>query len=91
LPAWFIVFALGVGFLLGIYAMWLYAAIRPRYGPGPKSAVIAGLAVWFLIALADSVWASFQLLPITALAGPVFCTLPEIVIALLIGASFYRE
>ena len=30
------------GFLVGIFAVWLYAAIRPRYGAGPKTALCAG-------------------------------------------------
>ena len=34
------------GFLIGLYALWLYVTIRPRFGPGPKTAVIAGIAVW---------------------------------------------
>ena len=25
------------GFLVGIYALWLYVTIRPRFGPGPKT------------------------------------------------------
>ena len=33
------------GFLVGIFAVWLYAAIRPRYGAGPKTAACAGAAV----------------------------------------------
>jgi hypothetical protein len=24
------------GFLIGLYALWLYVTIRPRFGPGPK-------------------------------------------------------
>ena len=36
-----------VDFLLGILTIWLYAAIRPRFGPGAKTALVAGLAVWF--------------------------------------------
>lgn len=36
-------------FALGIFIVWLYAAIRPRYGAGPGTAVLAGLAVWFVI------------------------------------------
>jgi hypothetical protein len=36
----------GLGFLLGIGTAWLYAAIRPRFGAGPKTGVCAGLAVW---------------------------------------------
>src|SRR5262245_41141796 len=34
------------GFLLGIAAVWIYAAIRPRYGAGPGTAIRAGLAAW---------------------------------------------
>ena len=30
------------GFLTGIAMMWLYASFRPRYGAGPRTAVIAG-------------------------------------------------
>jgi len=37
-----------MSFVLGVVLVWLYAAIRPRFGPGPKTAGIAGLATWFL-------------------------------------------
>ncbi len=36
-----------LGFLLGFVVVWTYAAIRPRFGPGPGTAIKAGLAVWF--------------------------------------------
>jgi len=29
--------------LYGIVGVWLYAGIRPRYGAGPKTALLAGL------------------------------------------------
>jgi hypothetical protein len=35
-----------LGFLGGIMAVWLYAAIRPRFGAGAKTALIAGVAFW---------------------------------------------
>src|SRR6266853_6765555 len=35
-----------IGLAYGIFAVWLYAAIRPRYGAGPNTAVCAGMAVW---------------------------------------------
>ena len=35
-----------VTFVFGIVMVWIYAAIRPRFGPGPKTAVIAGLTMW---------------------------------------------
>src|SRR5258708_38550465 len=35
-----------VDFVYGIGLVWLYAAIRPRFGAGVKTAVIAGGARW---------------------------------------------
>ncbi|MDQ6700121.1 MAG: hypothetical protein M3Z36_08035, partial [Acidobacteriota bacterium] len=34
-----------IGFGVGIAGVWLYAAIRPRFGPGLKTALIAAVAV----------------------------------------------
>ena len=36
----------------GIWAMWLYAAIRPRYGAGPKTAALTGVSWWIVTTLA---------------------------------------
>ena len=38
----------GLRVLFGMIVVWLYAAMRPRFGPGPKTAILAGLAVWFI-------------------------------------------
>ena len=35
-----------VGFAAGIVVAWIYAAIRPRFGPGFQTALTAGLVVW---------------------------------------------
>src|SRR3989442_8580647 len=35
-------------FVAGIFLVWLYAAIRPRFGAGPATPAKAGLAAWFL-------------------------------------------
>jgi len=43
-PAIFAVYDLAKG----LAVMWAYAAIRPRFGAGPRSAFLAGLAIWFL-------------------------------------------
>src|SRR6266487_1005227 len=52
------------GFLVGIFAVWLYAAIRPRYGAGPKTAACTGAAVWGLWYLLASVTTfALQLFP----------------------------
>jgi hypothetical protein len=39
-------------FLMGIATVWLYAAIRPRLGPGPRTALVAGFAAWLISHLA---------------------------------------
>ena len=40
-----------IDFLLGILIVWTYAAIRPRFGAGAKTAVIAGLIPWATISM----------------------------------------
>ncbi len=78
---------------LGILMTAWYAAIRPRFGPGPKTAAIAGLAVWLfgvgqlLRSVAISEPASN--LP----AGPLLPTLYLLLIVASteVGAWAYRE
>lgn len=41
-----------MNFVLGITLVWLYAAIRPRFGPGPKTAAYGALWVWVLFGIA---------------------------------------
>src|SRR5580765_204131 len=47
----FLVIAVGITFVLGIVLVLGYAAIRSRFGPGPKTAIIAALFAWFGIYL----------------------------------------
>src|SRR5262245_53070237 len=35
-----------VDFIFGLVVVFTYAAIRPRFGPGVKTACIAGLVMW---------------------------------------------
>jgi hypothetical protein len=82
-----------LGFFAGIVMIWLYAAIRPRFGPGPKTAIIAGLAVWFL----GIFWPNVSLMWIAGLFHPnltVHTTLGgliEMVAGALAGAFLYHE
>ncbi|MGE5413966.1 MAG: hypothetical protein ACM3NW_07320 [Syntrophomonadaceae bacterium] len=78
------------GFAAGIVSVWLYAAIRPRYGPGPGTAVRAGLATWFigwfLSMVAMQNMGLFPISPVTFV-----WTLAESVISTMAGAWLYRE
>jgi hypothetical protein len=88
--ALFLVF---VFLFLGIMMTWWYAAIRPRFGAGPKTAAIAGLAVWLIVVgqLLKSV-ATYE--PSSNLpAGPMMplIYLGMIIASTEVGAWVYRE
>ena len=77
--------------VLGGSTMWLYAAIRPRYGPGTKTAVVAGFALWFFGSWVDATWAVFKAVRLGAFVGPAAISLPIVLVAAVVGARFYKE
>jgi hypothetical protein len=87
----FIAFLLFINLLEGISIIWLYAAIRPRYGPGVKTAVIAASAWWFIVSLGDATWCSFGFFPPRTVVPLMIATLPALNIATLVGAWLYGE
>ena len=80
------------GFAAGILAVWLYAAIRPRYGAGPKTAMCAGATVWMLgVAMANAMMAFLHIYPLWLLLTVTAVGLPELLVASVVGAYVYRE
>jgi len=49
LPVWLITM-----FLMGIALVWLYAAVRPRLGPGPGTALTVGIVAGALMGIPDN-------------------------------------
>jgi hypothetical protein len=82
-----------LSFLVGILAIWLYAAIRPRYGPGPGTAALAGLAVGLLMGVfPDVAWGMLlRLIPARVWVGDALFSLVAMIIATLLGAWVYKE
>jgi hypothetical protein len=81
-------------FVLGITAVWLYAAIRPRFGAGPSTAICAGLIVWVMAHLWSGIylWAGFAGgIPAKLALLPVGWGLVEAPLATLAGAWLYKE
>jgi hypothetical protein len=80
-------------FGLGLVAVWIYAAIRPRLGPGPATAVCAGLVVWALSYLYAAVYvhAGVTVYPAKLTWLPVVWSLIEVPVATLAGSWLYRE
>lgn len=90
-PATFALF-FGMYFLLGMAGAWLYAAIRPRYGAGPKTAVRAGLAVWVLsMLLPQMVNLALNIYPASTLYIFIPISLLECVLAVLVAGWIYKE
>jgi hypothetical protein len=80
------------GFLVGMAAVWLYAAIRPRFGPGPKTALYAGLAIWVLAYLSAALaGAPLELFPRSLMVTVSAVGMVEAVAATVAGAWIYRE
>jgi hypothetical protein len=80
------------GFAYGLISVWLYAAIRPRFGPGPGTAMIAGLAAWLLSGLLSSVaMGNMGIVPTSLLVTSGIWTLVESLVATAVGAWIYRE
>jgi drug/metabolite transporter (DMT)-like permease len=82
-----------LGFLVGILAIWLYAAIRPRYGAGPGTAVLAGVAAGLMFGVfPDIAWGlTLRLIPARVWVADAVISLMAMVIATLLGAWVYKE
>lgn len=80
------------GFAVGIAAIWLYAAIRPRYGPGVATAIRAGVTVWFFASLlaAVAMW-NMGIFSGKLVVLPVVWGLVEQLVATVAGAAVYKE
>ena len=80
------------GFAAGILAIWLYAAIRPRFGAGAKTAMCAGAIVWILaFAMANGMMAFLHIYPLGLLLTVTAVALAELLIASVAGAAIYKE
>ena len=80
------------GFALGILTVWLYAAIRPRFGSGPRTAICAGATVWFLAqAMGTAIPVFLHIYTVGLALSAVSVELVEMLIASVAGAYLYKE
>ena len=79
-------------FVGGIGMVWLYAAMRPRFGAGPGTAVKAGLAAWLFGSLLPTLFMwPMALMPQSLTIIMTVVPLVEWPLALGVGAKFYTE
>ena len=87
----FLLFGIGACLVFGCMAVWLYASIRPRYGPGPATALRAGLALGLTIGVTSGAWMTAS----AASSGfTILYMATEVVIAFMVTmlvALMYKE
>ena len=86
-----IVFVL-FGFALGLILAWLYAAARPRLGPGPRTATAVGFVLWFLAYLYGSVgFVMMGIFPMPMMVTAAVWGLVEVIVAANVAGYLYKE
>ena len=84
-------FFFGVDIVMGIWAIWLYSAIAPRYGARPTTAAIVGVAWWTIKGLQSAKWAGLGFVPpgVVLLIALAAMSLVAAVVAAVVGAWLY--
>ena len=79
-------------FVTGVFLVWLYAAMRPRFGAGPGTAAKVGVAGWFAGVLLPNLfnWTA-QYPPHNIAIISTLVTLVVAPLAVVAGAKFYTE
>ena len=77
---------------MGIFAMWFYAAIRPRYVARRVTFAYVGIALWLVWGLLPN-WPSpvISSAPVGPLLAELVSKLVVLIIATAVGAHLYRE
>ncbi|HEV8139221.1 MAG TPA: hypothetical protein VGP81_05580 [Pyrinomonadaceae bacterium] len=84
--------AMAMTFVLGFVMIFGYAAIRSRFGAGPKTAIIAALFAWFgVVVYPNVIGAAFGFIPTNLLLLLLGWEIVEYVIATVVGAWLYKE
>ena len=88
----FLVVAVLLTFVLGIVIVWIYAAMRPRLGPGVKTAICAGLLAWFCVYVYSGIINGMILqVPANFLVIALVWGAVQYALAAIAGAWLYKE
>jgi hypothetical protein len=80
-----------VDFILGFVIVFTYAGMRPRFGPGPKTAVIAGLVSFIAASAVVYGFTSMGMMSMGAYVRGSATSLASVVIGSLAGCWAYKE
>ena len=71
--------------------VWVYAALRPRFGAGPRTALITTAIVMLAGLLVGVNMVNLGILPVNIVLMSLVFNLIELPLALLVGAAVYKE
>ena len=80
-----------IDFVLGFVTIFVYAGIRPRFGPGAKTAVIAGGSLWVAITAIFCGLASMGVLTEGMVVKSSLLAIINVVVGAIAGAAVYKE
>lgn len=80
-----------IDFLFGIVLVWTYAAMRPRFGAGPTTAIYAGLVIYLATTMVVFGFTMMGLLTMTLFVKGSIAAIVSVFAAALVGGSMYRE
>jgi hypothetical protein len=80
-----------VDFIFGLVVVFLYAAVRPRFGPGPKTAIYAGLVIWVIGACLLLGFTQSGIFTMSIFTKMLIPTLVNSLVGAVAGAAVYKE
>jgi len=80
-----------IDFIFGILLVWTYAAMRPRLGPGPKTAIYAGMVIYVATTLVVFGFTMMGVFTMALFVKGSIAAIVSVLAASVAGASVYRE
>jgi hypothetical protein len=77
--------------ILAMMIVWLYAAMRPRFGPGSRTAMLAALFVWAVSAVFNSMFVIGGMYSLKLICASSAGTLVGMLAAGYVGGMLYKE
>ena len=80
-----------VDFVIGLLVVFTYAGIRPRFGAGPKTAILAGVTLYLAITVVIYGFCSMGMMSMGAFVRGAAVSLVTTVLGSLAGCAVYQE
>lgn len=80
-----------VDLLMGVVVVFLYAAMRPRFGAGPRTASVSGIMIWLPVSLVLYGFATMGMLDAPVYWKATAISLLNALVSANVGGWLYKE